>query len=164
MITTVLIVFCLVYLGLIAGALPGLAVDRSGMALLGALALVALRVLTSASAWAAIDVPTIALWFGLMVVLSPFRLSGFHAAFTQRLSRANLSAERLLLLLIVTSGLLSALLLNDIVCLALAPIAIATAKQLDPVPFLLGVAAGSNVGSAATLIGNPQNMLIGQQL
>ncbi len=166
MTTTVLVIFCFVYLGLIAGALPGLAVDRSGIALLGAIALVSLGVVTPAAAWNAIDVPTVALLFGLMVVSSQFRLSGFYGALTKRFSRVDLSAERLLLLLIVTSGVLSALLVNDIVCLALAPIVveIATARRLDPVPFLLGIAAGSNVGSAATLIGNPQNMLIGQQL
>ncbi|HTF88985.1 MAG TPA: anion transporter [Planctomycetota bacterium] len=166
MTTIVLVIFCLVYLGLIAGALPGLALDRSGIALLGAIALVSLGVMTPEAAWSAIDVPTIALLFGLMVVSSQFRLSGFYAALSSRYARAGWSPERLLLVLIVTSGVLSAVLVNDIVCLALAPIVIeiATARRFDPVPFLLGVAAGSNVGSAATLIGNPQNMLIGQQL
>lgn len=164
--TTTLVIFCLVYLGLIAGALPGLALDRSGIALLGAIALVALGVLTPQEAWAAIDVPTLALLFGLMVVSSQFRLAGFYSALTWRMARAELSPERLLFLLVMASGVLSALLVNDVVCLAMAPIVVqlALARRLDPVPFLLAIAAASNVGSAATLIGNPQNMLIGQQL
>ncbi|MBK8178241.1 MAG: anion transporter [Planctomycetes bacterium] len=164
--TTVCVVFALVYLGMILGALPGLALDRSGIALLGGLALVAFGVLTPAEAWNAIDVPTIALLFGLMVVSAQFRLAGFYSALTRRLAAAEMSAERLLLCVVLTSGALSALLVNDIVCLALAPIVVelAARRRLDPVPFLLGVAAGSNVGSAATLIGNPQNMLIGQAL
>ncbi len=166
MTTTVILIFCLVYLGLIAGTLPGLALDRSGIALLGAIALVALGVVTPKAAWESIDVPTIALLFGLMVVSSQFRLAGFYSALSARLARTHWSAEQLLFVVIVISGVLSALLVNDIVCLALAPIVveIASARRLDPVPFLLGTAAGSNVGSAATLIGNPQNMLIGQQL
>ncbi|HUR29140.1 MAG TPA: SLC13 family permease [Planctomycetota bacterium] len=146
--------------------MPGLALDRCGIALLGALALVSLGALSAEEAWSAIDVPTIALLFGLMVVAAQFRLSGFFSALTGRFTRAPLAPERLLFLWIAIAGALSALLVNDVVCLALAPIVveIATAKRLDPVPFLLGLAAGSNVGSAATLIGNPQNILIGQEL
>ena len=166
MTSTILVVFCLVYLGMIAGALPGLALDRSGIALLGAISLVALGVMTPHEAWVAIDVPTVALLFGLMVVSSQFRLAGFYAAFTAHLAHADVAPQRLLLLLVLCSGVLSALLVNDIVCLALAPIVVQMAvwRKLDPVPFLLGTAAASNVGSAATLIGNPQNMLIGQRL
>ena len=166
MITVVLAIFGLVYLGMILGSLPGLALDRSGVALLGALALVAAGAVTPEAAWNAIDVPTIALLFGLMVVSAQFRLAGFYSSVTRRLAAAEMSPERLLLLVVVISGALSALLVNDVVCLALAPIVIelATRRGLNPVPYLLGVAAGSNVGSAATLIGNPQNMLIGESL
>ncbi len=164
--TTVLVVFCVVYAGLMLGTIPGLALDRSGIALLGAIALVALGVMTPEAAWEAIDVPTLALLFGLMIVSSQFRLAGFYSALTRRLTSSTWGAERTLLLVVLTSGALSALLVNDIVCFALAPIAVelAKARRLNPLPFLLATAAGSNVGSAATLIGNPQNMLIGQQL
>lgn len=166
MTTLVATVFCLVYLGLVLGGLPGLKLDRSGVALLGAIALVAFGALDMPTAWASVDVPTMALLFFLMVVSAQFRLSGFYSAVTEALARGQRSPQRLLLLLVMTSGVLSALLVNDIVCLALAPIAVelAIARRLDPVPFLLGVAAGSNVGSAATLIGNPQNILIGERL
>ncbi len=164
--TTVLIVFAAVYLGMVLGEIPGLALDRSGVALLGAIALVALGKVTVAQAWAAIDVPTVALLLGLMVVSAQFRLGGFYSAVTRKIGTAELTPPRLLAVLIFVTGLLSALLVNDIVCLAMAPVlaSACSRRQLDPVPFLLGLACAANIGSAATLIGNPQNMLIGQRL
>lgn len=159
-------IFVAVYLGMILGGLPGLALDRTGIALLGALALVAAGRLTPAGAWAAVDVATITLLFGLMIVSAQFRLGGFYTHLTRRLATADLSPAATLALLIAAAGGLSALLANDIVCLAMAPILIESCarRQLDPKPFLLGLACAANVGSAATLIGNPQNMLIGQTL
>lgn len=159
-------IFGVVYLGMILGGLPGLALDRTGVALLGALALVAFGVLTPEDAWAAIDVATIALLFGIMVLSAQLHESGFYAAVTRRIAALDTTPPRLLGAVIVVAGVLSAVLVNDIVCLAMAPLVVegCARKQLDPVPFLLGLAAGSNVGSAATLIGNPQNMLIGQSL
>ena len=164
--TTVLAVFLAVYAGMILGGIPGLALDRAGVALLGAIALVAFGKVTVAEAWASLDVPTMTLLLGLMVVSAQFRLGGFYAAITRRMGEAPLSPRALLAALIGVTGLLSALLANDIVCLAMAPVlASACAKRgLDPVPFLIALACAANVGSAATLIGNPQNMLIGQRL
>jgi Na+/H+ antiporter NhaD/arsenite permease-like protein len=111
-------------------------------------------------------VPTLALLFGLMVVSAQFRLGGFYATVTGKLVAVEASPPALLALVIGTTGVLAALLANDIVCLAVAPLLVAgcTRKGLDPVPFLLALACAANVGSAATLIGNPQNMLIGQTL
>jgi Na+/H+ antiporter NhaD/arsenite permease-like protein len=162
----VLLVFALVYLGMILGGLPGLALDRTGLALLGALLLVAAGKLTPVDAWAAVDVPTIALLFGLMVVSAQFRLGGFYTQLTRHLAEARVSPQNLLGLLILVAGGLSALLANDIVCLAMAPVLVegCARRGLNPKPFLLGLACAANVGSAATLIGNPQNMLIGQSL
>jgi len=164
--TPVLIIFVAVYLGMLLGEIPGFAIDRTGVALLGAIALVATRQVTVADAWAAIDVPTIALLLGLMVVSAQLRLGGFYAALTRRIAAADEAPPALLATLIAVVGLLSALLANDIVCLAMAPV-LATGcarRGLDPVPFLVALACAANVGSAATLIGNPQNMLIGQTL
>ncbi|MFH1567940.1 MAG: SLC13 family permease, partial [Gemmatimonadota bacterium] len=64
------------------------------------------------------------------------------------------------------TGALAAVFSNDVVCLAAAPVLVDACRRrgLDPLPFLLGLAGAANVGSAATLIGNPQNMLIGQAL
>lgn len=161
-----LLVFAAVYLVMIPGRVPGLTIDRAGAALLGAIVLVAGGGLTSEQAWRAIDVGTIGLLFGLMVVSAQFQLSGFYARTTRWLAARPSSPERLLLQIVLVSGLLSALLTNDVVCLAIAPVLVdvCVQRRLDPVPYLLGLAAAANVGSAATLIGNPQNMLIGQAL
>ena len=164
--TTLLVIVVAVYLGMLLGELPGLALDRTGVALLGAIALVATGRVAPAAAWDAVDVSTIALLLGLMVVSAQLRLGGFYGAATARLAAWNLGPARLLAALVALAGVLSALLANDIVCLAMAPVLAAgcARRGLDPVPFLLALAAGANVGSAATLIGNPQNMLVGQAL
>ena len=164
--TTVLVIFLFVYLGMILGKIPGLALDRTGIALLGAIALLAFDRIDPRTAWDAVDVPTIGLLLGLMVVSAQFRLGGFYTFTTRRLASSKLRPELQLALLIAVVGILSALLANDIICLAMAPILVegCAGQRLDPVPFLLALACAANVGSASTLIGNPQNMLIGQTL
>lgn len=161
-----LIIFVLVYLGMLLGRIPGLAIDRTGVALLGAIALLAFGRIGLEQAWEAVDVPTIALLLGLMVVSAQFRLGGFYSALTSRLALADCSPPKLLALLIAAAGGLSAVLANDIICLAMTPVMIdgCLRRRLDPVPFALALACAANIGSAATLIGNPQNMLIGQSL
>jgi Na+/H+ antiporter NhaD/arsenite permease-like protein len=151
---------------MLLGEIPGLALDRTGVALLGALVLVATERVTPAAAWASVDVPTLALLFGLMVVSAQFRLGGFYTWVTRRIVSAPLGPSALLAAVVVVAGVLSALLANDIVCLAVAPLLLegCARRGLSPLPFLLALGCASNVGSAATLIGNPQNMLIGQTL
>jgi Na+/H+ antiporter NhaD/arsenite permease-like protein len=163
---SVLTIFALVYLGMALGGLPGLALDRAGVALLGAIALLALGDVDARTAWGAIDVDTIALLFGMMVLSARLERAGFYEDVAARLARSPLPPHRLLLIVVLVSGTLSAVLTNDVVCLALAPLLIETTTRrgLAPLPHLLGLACGANVGSAATLIGNPQNMLIGQRL
>jgi Na+/H+ antiporter NhaD/arsenite permease-like protein len=162
----VLGVFLCVYLAMILGGIPGLALDRAGAALLGAIVLVAAQRVTPSQAWHAIDVSTMGLLFGLMLVSAQFRLGGFYTRFTRRLSDIDVSPDRLLALVIAAAGVLSAVLANDIICLAMAPVLAegCAHRKLDPVPYLIALACAANVGSAATLIGNPQNMLIGQVL
>ena len=162
----VFFVFVFVYLGMIAGGIPGLALDRTGVALLGAIVLVTAERLTPTAAWIAIDTPTMGLLLGLMVVSAQFRLGGFYTSFTMRVAELKVSPPVLLAAVIAAAGALSALLCNDIICLAMAPVLAegCVRRKLDPVPFLLALACAANVGSAATLIGNPQNMLIGQVL
>ena len=159
-------VFLFVYLGMILGKIPGLALDRTGIALLGAIFLLALGKIRPEDAWRSVDVPTIALLLGLMVLSAQFRLGGLYAHLTRRLGAMQVSPALFLGLLILCAGFLSALLANDIVCLAMTPVLAESCakRRLDPVPFLLALACAANVGSAATLIGNPQNMLIGQTL
>ncbi len=162
----VLTVFLVVYAGMILGEIPGLALDRSGIALLGAIAIVASGRLTLEQAWLAVDISTVALLFGLMVVSAQFRLGGFYAETVRRIGARAAAPDALLLSVIVAAGLLSAVLANDIVCLAMAPMLIemCALRRLAALPFLLALACAANVGSAATLIGNPQNMFIGQSL
>jgi len=157
-------VFAVVYAGMIMGGMPGLALDRTAIALLGAIALLAGNVLDARSAWAAVDMPTMSLLFGLMLVSAQLRLSGFYTLLARRLSVARLGAPALLLLVMAVSAALSAVLVNDIVVLAFTPILAegCIKRGLNPVPYLLGLACAANIGSAATIIGNPQNMLIGQ--
>ena len=164
--TTVVLVFAFVYAGMILGEIPGLALDRSGVALLGAIALIATGHVSLPGAWHAIDVSTMALLLGLMVVSAQFRLGGFYSHLTRHLATRAVAPPVLLALLVAAAGVLSAVLANDIICLAMAPVlTVACVRRgLTPVPFLLALACAANVGSAATLIGNPQNMLIGQRL
>ena len=166
MATTILIIFLVVYLGMILGGLPFLRLDRTGVALLGAIALISINALSLEEAVAAIHLPTMALLFSFMVVSAQMRLGGFYDWVTYKLAGLSLSPSSLLAVLIVIAAGLSAVFSNDIVCLAIAPVLIDACRrrQLAPVPFLLALACASNIGSAATLIGNPQNMLIGQIL
>jgi Na+/H+ antiporter NhaD/arsenite permease-like protein len=166
MATTILIIFLIVYLGMILGGLPFLRLDRTGVALLGAIALISINALSLEQAVASIHLPTMALLFAFMVVSAQMRLGGFYDWVTHQLAGLALSPASLLGVLIVVSAALSAVFSNDIVCLAMAPLLVDACRrrQLAPVPFLLALACASNIGSAATLIGNPQNMLIGQTM
>ncbi|WP_434631965.1 anion transporter [Chromobacterium sp. CV08] len=166
MTTTILAIFLIVYLGMILGGLPFLQLDRTGVALLGAIALIGVNALSLEEAVASMHLPTLILLFAFMVVSAQMRLGGFYDWITDKLTTLPLSPAGLLAALTVAAAALSAVFSNDIVCLAVAPILIDACRRrrLDPVPFLLALACASNIGSAATLIGNPQNMLIGQTL
>lgn len=161
---TVLSVFVLVYAAMALGYLPGLALDRCGAAVLGAIILVVGGLLPVRDAWTAADVPTLALLFGLMVVSAQLRLGGFYTAVSRALVRATASPAGLLARVMFAAAVLSAFLANDIVCLAMAPVLVEAARGrgLNPKPYLFGLVLAANIGSAATLIGNPQNMLLGQ--
>ncbi|WP_322404488.1 anion transporter [Massilia luteola] len=166
MATSILIIFLIVYLGMILGGLPFLRLDRTGVALLGAIALISINALSLEQAVASIHLPTMALLFAFMVVSAQMRLGGFYDWVTHKLAGLALGPASLLGVLIVVSAALSAVFSNDIVCLAMAPLLVDACRRrgLAPVPFLLALACASNIGSAATLIGNPQNMLIGQTM
>ncbi|MEX1994906.1 MAG: anion transporter [Steroidobacteraceae bacterium] len=166
MATSVVAIFAVVYLGMILGGLPFLQLDRTGIALLGAIAIVGLGVLTPEAAAQSIHLPTLLLLFSFMVISAQMRLGGFYTRVTLQITELRLSPPALLAAVIAVVGTLSAVFSNDIICLAIAPVLAdaCLARRLDPVPYLLGLACAANVGSAATLIGNPQNMLIGQVL
>jgi Na+/H+ antiporter NhaD/arsenite permease-like protein len=162
----VLGVFGVVYAGMLLGGLPFLQLDRTGVALLGAIALLALGAVSPAEAAQAIHLPTLLLLFSFMVISAQMRLGGFYTRVTLGLADLRIAPPALLGGVIIVVGALSAVFSNDVICLAIAPV-LADAcleRRLDPVPYLLGLACAANVGSAATLIGNPQNMLVGQVL
>jgi Na+/H+ antiporter NhaD/arsenite permease-like protein len=158
-----ILVFGLTYIVIALGKLPGFYLDRAGAALFGAALMVGLGVLPLDRALRAIDFDTIALLLGMMIVVGNLRLSGFFRLV------ANLVVTRarhplvLLAAVILTSGFFSAFLVNDTICLALSPLVLDLVLRLrrNPAPYLLAVAMASNVGSVATITGNPQNIMIG---
>ena len=162
--TVTIIVFVLVYLGMGLGGVPGLALDRTGIALLGIISLIGTGSMTLASAASSVDTPTIAILFALMIISAQFEQSGFYDWVAQRITKAANSPKSLLATVIAAAGLLSAVLTNDVVVFALTPLLCGgiLARKMDARPYLMGLAAAANAGSAATLIGNPQNILIGQ--
>ncbi len=157
-------VFLLVYLGMALGKVPGLALDRTGIALLGMIVLVGTNTMTLADVGQAVDMSTIALLFALMIISAQFEQAGFYDWIAARVTGSARRPRTLLAAIIAFAGVLSAILTNDVVVFALTPPLCAglMALRIDPRPYLIGVAAAANGGSAATLIGNPQNILIGQ--
>ena len=160
-----LVLFALTYLGLALGRVRGLALDRTGFAVLGAVAMLGTGCLTLDQARASIDAPTIAVLFGMMLLSVQYRMAGLHGAIVRSLARARRPEGLLFGLIVVTAGL-SAELTNDVICYALTPLVVAAMARTrhDPLPYLLAIAGAANIGSALTPIGNPQNILIAQRL
>jgi Na+/H+ antiporter NhaD/arsenite permease-like protein len=156
-------IFGLTYLAMAWGKVPGLRVDRAGIALAGAAAMLACGVLTVPEAARAVDWETIALLFGMMAVVAYLRLSGFFALATDGIAARFSEPLPLLTVTIGLSGVLSAFLVNDVVCVALTPLVLHLCRCLNrpAIPYLVGLATASNVGSVATITGNPQNIIIG---
>ena len=157
------VIFVGSYLALAIGRIPGLSVDRAGIALVGAGLMVASGALPLEDAYKAVDLDTITLLLGMMIVVANLRLSGFFAIANEWvIERANRPLI-LLCAITATSGIFSAFLVNDAICLVLAPLVLELTLALgrQPVPYLLAVAMASNVGSTATITGNPQNIMIG---
>jgi Na+/H+ antiporter NhaD/arsenite permease-like protein len=157
------VVFAGSYLGLALGRLPFLRVDRTGVAIIGGAGMVVSGVVPWDRAVAAVDAHTLVLLFGMMIVAAYLRLSGFFRLVTYAAVRRAHTPVGLLALIVVAAGVLSALFVNDVVCLVMAPIVLDLVRQLrlPPQPYLIGLATAANVGSVATLTGNPQNMLVG---
>ncbi len=160
----VLIIFLVTYAGVAIGEIPGLALDRTGIALIGAILMVVFGVLSTKEAILSIDISTILLLYGLMVLSSQFRLGGFYTWTALKITKFMDKPDKFLFVMMGVSAVFSAILANDIVCLAFTPVLTVSLLKagLNPIPFLIGLAVSSNIGSAATIIGNPQNMLIGQ--
>jgi Na+/H+ antiporter NhaD/arsenite permease-like protein len=157
------LVFAGTYLVIALGRLPGSRLDRAGAALLGASLMVASGTLTLEEAYRAIDLDTITLLLGMMIVVANLRFAGFFGLAAAWLGERARHPLLLLLGIVVVAGVLSAFLVNDTVCLMLAPLVaeLTLALGRQPVPYLLAVAMAANIGSTATITGNPQNIVIG---
>jgi Na+/H+ antiporter NhaD/arsenite permease-like protein len=157
------IIFAGSYIALAIGRVPGLSIDRAGIALVAAGLMVASGGLSIDDAYKAVDLDTLTLLLGMMIVVASLRLSGFFAAANAWISARTHRPILLLAAIVVISGVFSAFLVNDAICLVLAPLVLelTTALGRRPVPYLLAVAMASNVGSVATITGNPQNIMIG---
>jgi Na+/H+ antiporter NhaD/arsenite permease-like protein len=161
-IATVLI-FVGTYVVVALGKIPVYRIDRAGAALLGAALMVAVGALTTEDAYRAIDLDTITLLLGMMIVVANLRVSGFFRLVNAWIATHVRRPITLLVAVALASGLLSAFLVNDTICLVMTPLVLEAARRFkrDPVPYLLAVAMASNIGSVATITGNPQNMIIG---
>ena len=160
----ILSIFAITYVGIAVGRVPGLKLNRVGIALLGAIAMMIFGGIGTADAISYINWPTIFLLFGFFVISAQLRLSGFYDKVANGIAvRLGHPAKFLLVLMVVVAGL-SAVLNHDIVCFVFAPIIAAALlqRQLNPIPFLIALAISSNIGAAATIIGNPQDMMIAE--
>ncbi len=157
------LIFLGTYAVLAIGRLPGFRVDRTGAAIIGAALMIAFNVLSFQEAYAAIDYDTIILLFGMMIVVANLRLSGFFRAVAAWAVERAHRPVLMLAAIVAVAGVFSAVFVNDTMCLVLTPLVLEATAALrrNPVPFLLAVAMGANVGSVATITGNPQNMMIG---
>jgi len=157
------IVLLLTYLGLGFGGLPGLRMNRAAIALTGAALLIALGILNLPSAWKALDPNTLVFLFGIMILNAHLSYAGFFQWVTEGLLRLVRTPLGLLVWITLGAGLLSALFLNDTTAILLTPLVInlTQALELPMTPYLLALAGACNLGSTATLTGNPQNILVG---
>lgn len=156
-------IFAFTYLLISGRRLKILPLNRPAAALLGTVLMVATGVMTPKQAYAAVDYDTLVLLLGMMLIAAYLYLGGFFDWAADWVLRRAGTPQRLLLFLIVTSGVLSALLVNDTVCLMLTPLVVTVMVRggLPLPPYLLALAMSANLGSVATLVGNPQNMIIG---
>lgn len=161
--TLAVLIFLLTYATVAVGWFPYFRIDRTGAAVVGASLMVGCGVLTIDEANLAIDLRTIVLLFGMMIVVASLRLSGFFRLVSARAVQYVRRPWLLLLAVTFVTGVFSAFFVNDTICLVMTPLVYEITSRLErnPVPYLLAVAMSSNIGSVATITGNPQNILIG---
>ncbi|MEH2436461.1 MAG: anion transporter [Nostoc sp.] len=153
----------LTYLGLALGYIPGLRMNRATIALVGSAFLIALGVLNLQEAWQAIDANTIVFLLSMMVINANLSYAGFFRRSISAILSITRSPLGLVIALTFGSGILSAFFLNDTIALIFTPLTLSLTQALglNPIPYLLAIAGATNIGSVATLSGNPQNILIG---
>jgi Na+/H+ antiporter NhaD/arsenite permease-like protein len=160
--TVRLVILLVTYLLIAAQGLPWLRLTRPAASLLGAVAMVTIGGLALPDAYAAIDMNVIVFLLGVLLLTAYLELGGFFEWIAARIVRYAHAPASLLAVVVAVSGLLSAFFVNDTICLVLPPLVLAVVRPLGlrPLPYLLAIALGANVGSAMTPTGNPQNMLI----
>lgn len=156
------VAFVATYLALAVGYVPWFRLDRTGAAFVGAVMMVSLGVITPQQAFLGQDYHTLALLFSMMLVVSFLVNSGLLDRFQHWLLGRLSSARGLLWTVVMGTGALSALFINDVVVLVLTPLVVAAARRLglNPLPYVLATALASNIGSVATPVGNPQNIYL----
>lgn len=161
LITTIIITISYVALGL--GYIPGLRLNRATIALISAALLIAFNTLTLTEAWSAIEPNTIIFLLSMMIINGYLTYSGFFSLSLSYLMTLRLTPFNLIILLTFSTAFLSALFLNDTLVLVTTPFVLQLTSQLglNPIPYLLAIAGATNIGSLATINGNPQNILIG---
>ena len=157
------VIFAITYMLISGRQLKVLPLNRPAAALLGAVLMVSTGVMTPERAYRAVNYDTLVLLLGIMLISSYLYLAHFFEWAADVVLKFSHTPQRLLLFLTLTSGLLSALLVNDTICLMLTPLVVAVIRRgkLPLLPFLIALATSANIGSVATLVGNPQNMIIG---
>ncbi|MBD2093136.1 anion transporter [Microcoleus sp. FACHB-1515] len=155
-------VLALSYIGIGLGYLPGLRLNRAAIAFVGAVLLIGLG-MDLETAWQAIDANTICFLLGMMIVNANLASAGVFSLSLSVLLQMTQSPFGLMVVLSIASGVLSAFFLNDTLVMVFTPLTISLTQTLNlsPVPYLLAIAAATNIGSVATLSGNPQNILVG---
>jgi Na+/H+ antiporter NhaD/arsenite permease-like protein/uncharacterized membrane protein (UPF0127 family) len=163
LVITALIIFIITYIFIGLRQIPRIRIDRPAGALVGAVLMVVAGVLTLDQAFAAIDMHTLLLLLGMMIITVYLRTAGFFELMADKILSLSRTPFQLLIFVVLSSGLLSALFVNDTICLLYTPIVLEVTAQLgvNPMPYLLALATSSNIGSVMTVTGNPQNMLIG---
>uniref|UniRef100_A0A7C4X9V7 Anion transporter n=1 Tax=candidate division WOR-3 bacterium TaxID=2052148 RepID=A0A7C4X9V7_UNCW3 len=158
-----IIIFILTYIIIGIQNIPKIHINRTAGALLGAVGMVFFGVLSVNEAYLAIDLDIILFVLGMMIIIAYMELSGFFEVIERMILKRARSASGLLFFLIISSGIASSFFMNDTLCLLFTPLVLRIVKKanLNPVPYLIGLATSSNIGSTMTVIGNPQNMLIG---
>lgn len=151
------------FIGIAIGRYPFIKSNRTTIALLGVALLMATSQVKFKELPSYIDFDTLILLFSMMIINANLKLSGFFTLAGRLMVRLARSPRVLLALEILFMGILSALFLNDTICLMFAPFIITLVNQLkrNPMPYLIGLATAANIGSTATLTGNPQNMIVG---
>ncbi|KAG8060810.1 hypothetical protein GUJ93_ZPchr0002g24668 [Zizania palustris] len=146
-------------------AVPFLPIGRTAGSLLGAMLMVLFGVMSADEAYAAVDLPILGLLFGTMVVSVYLERADMFKHLGRLLSWRSHGGKDLLVRTCVVAALASALFTNDTCCVVLTEFILKIARQnnLPPKPFLLALASSANIGSAATPIGNPQNLVIAVQ-